>query len=215
MIGSETCYSDIVEAVIEGDEDRVEALVRQNLDAGIDADLILTRGLTAGMAVVGDKLAAGEAFIPDVLWSASAVQRGISLLLPHLTADSRRSGGRVVIGTVQGDIHDIGMKLVALMLSAAGFEVVDLGSDVSPERFVENADEAGAHLLCMAAMLTTTMPVMQRTLRLLQERDMRKRVRVLVGGAPVTQSYADSLGADGWAIDASRAVSVAAELADR
>jgi 5-methyltetrahydrofolate--homocysteine methyltransferase len=215
MIESDTRYNAIVDAVIDGDEDRVEEHVRRSLDAGTEADLILERGLTAGMAVVGDKFAAGEAFIPDVLWSASAVQRGISLLLPHLTEESRRSGGRVVIGTVQGDIHDIGMKLVALMLSAAGFHVVDLGSDVSPERFVEQADQTDAHLLCMSAMLTTTMPAMQRTLRLLDERHMRERVRVLVGGAPVTQSYADSLGADGWAIDASRAVSVAMELDDR
>ncbi len=203
---------EIIEAVVEGEPEPVIAGVSRALEAGIDPETVLNDGLTAAMTSVGDMLDRGEVFIPDVLWSAEAMQEGLALLLPHLSEGASRSAGTVVLGTVQGDVHDIGKNFVGLMLSGAGFEVVDLGHDVTAEAFVEAVAEHGAGLLGMSAMLTTTMPVMSRTLQLLEARSLRSGVRVLVGGAPVTQSYADKIGADGWAIDATKAVAVAKEL---
>ncbi|MHB1345723.1 MAG: corrinoid protein, partial [Thermoleophilia bacterium] len=187
--------------------------VARAVEAGIDPEAILNDGLTAAMATVGEMLDRGEVFIPDVLWSAEAMQEGLSVLLPYLSGDASRSAGTVVIGTVQGDVHDIGKNFVGLMLSGAGFEVVDLGNDVAAEAFVDAIVERGAGFLGMSAMLTTTMPTMAKTAHLLEARGLRAGVRILVGGAPVTQSYADKIGADGWAIDATKAVTVAKELA--
>ncbi len=204
---------DIIAAVIDGEPGPVTTAVSAALEAGEDPESILNDGLTAGMTAVGEMLDQGEIFIPDVLWAAEAMQEGLAVLLPHLAHGVSRSAGTVVIGTVQGDVHDIGKNLVGLMLSGAGFEVRDLGHDVAPEAFVDSVAHNGAGLLGMSAMLTTTMPAMTRTLELLRARGMREKVHVLVGGAPVTQGYADKIGADGWAIDATRAVVVAKELA--
>lgn len=212
MIEGQAYIDGIVGAVVEGDSEQVRAAVAGALDQGLDPRHILDAGLTAAMTLVGEKLDAGEIFIPDVLWSAEAMHEGLALLLPLLTPDEKCSAGKVVIGTVEGDIHDIGKNLVALMLSGAGFEVLDLGSDVSPLDFVEAIVKSSAQLVAMSAMLTTTMPVMSRTLALLEDRGVRKSVGVLVGGAPLTQNHADSIGADGWAIDASKAVVVAREM---
>ncbi len=204
---------EIVAAVIEGEAEPVAAAVARAVEAGIDPETILNDGLTAAMATVGEMLDRGEVFIPDVLWSAEAMQEGLSVLLPHLSGGASRSAGTVVIGTVQGDVHDIGKNFVGLMLSGAGFEVVDLGNDVAAEAFIEAIVERGAGFLGMSAMLTTTMPTMAKAVQLLEARGLRAGVRILVGGAPVTQGYADRIGADGWAIDATKAVAVAKELA--
>lgn len=203
---------EIVEAVIEGEAEPVARAVARAVEAGIDPETILNDGLTAAMATVGEMLDRGEVFIPDVLWSAEAMQEGLSVLLPHLAAGTSRSAGTVIIGTVQGDVHDIGKNFVGLMLSGAGFEVVDLGNDVAAEAFVDAIVECGAGFLGMSAMLTTTMPTMAKTVQLLESQGLRAGVRILVGGAPVTQGYADRIGADGWAIDATKAVAVAKEL---
>ncbi len=212
MSNNEALIEEIVGAVIEGEAEPVTAGVTRALEAGIDAETILNDGLTAAMAAVGEMLNRGEVFIPDVLWSAEAMQAGLALLLPHLSDAASHSAGTVVVGTVLGDVHDIGKNFVGLMLSGAGFEVIDLGHDVAAEVFVNTIAERGAGFLGMSAMLTTTMPVMAKTLQLLEARGMRSGVRALVGGAPVTQDYADKIGADGWAIDATKAVAVAKEL---
>lgn len=212
MSNNEALIEEIVGAVIEGEAEPVTAGVTRALEAGIDAETILNDGLTAAMAAVGEMLDRGEVFIPDVLWSAEAMQAGLALLLPHLSDAASHSAGTVVVGTVLGDVHDIGKNFVGLMLSGAGFEVIDLGHDVAAEVFVNTIAERGAGFLGMSAMLTTTMPVMAKTLQLLEARGMRSGVRALVGGAPVTQDYADKIGADGWAIDATKAVAVAKEL---
>jgi 5-methyltetrahydrofolate--homocysteine methyltransferase len=210
---SDAIIQEIIAAVLEGEADPVVAGVERALAAGVDPETILSDGLTAAMAMVGDLLDRGEIYIPDVLWSAESMQAGLALLLPHLAEGVGRSAGSVVIGTVQGDVHDIGKNFVGLMLSGAGFSVHDLGHDVSAEAFTDAVAADGANFLGMSAMLTTTMPVMAKTLDLLQARGLRAGVRVLVGGAPVTQAFADKIGADGWAIDASRAVAIAKELA--
>lgn len=212
MVEGHTYIEGIVGAVVEGDSEQVRAAVANALDQGLDPRHILDAGLTAAMNLVGARLDAGEIFIPDVLWSAEAMHEGLALLLPLLAPDEKRGAGKVVIGTVEGDIHDIGKNLVGLMLSGAGFEVLDLGSDVSPLEFVEAVVRSGAQIVAMSAMLTTTMPVMSRTLALLEDRGLRGSVEVLVGGAPVTQNHADSIGADGWAIDAPKAIIVAREM---
>jgi 5-methyltetrahydrofolate--homocysteine methyltransferase len=214
MTTNEDAIAKIFASVLEGEADETAAEVQAALDQGIDAEDILREGLTAAMTDVGERLDRGEVFIPDVLWSAEAMQAGLSLVLPHLGEENAQPAGTVVIGTVQGDTHDIGKNFVGLMLSGAGFAVIDLGADVGPEAFVQAVAENEPDFLGMSAMLTTTMPTMIRTLQLLQERGLRSRVKTLVGGAPVTQHYADSIGADGWAIDAPKAVMVARELAE-
>jgi 5-methyltetrahydrofolate--homocysteine methyltransferase len=214
MTTPEDAIAKIFASVVEGEAERTGEEVQAALREGVDAEAILREGLTAAMTTVGERLDRGEVFIPDVLWSAEAMQAGLSLVLPHLTEENAQPAGIVVIGTVQGDTHDIGKNFVGLMLSGAGFAVIDLGADVGPEAFVQAVAENEPDFLGMSAMLTTTMPTMIRTLQLLQERGLRSRVKTLVGGAPVTQHYADSIGADGWAIDAPKAVMVARELAE-
>ena len=194
MATSEAIIQEIIDAVVEGEPEPVATGVTRALEAGIDPETILNDGLTVAMAAVGEMLDRGEVFIPDVLWSAEAMQEGLALLLPHLSEGAGRSAGTVVIGTVQGDVHDIGKNFVGLMLSGAGFQVHDLGHDVPAEAFVEAIVTYGAQLLGMSAMLTTTMPVMAKTLELLHACGIRASVRVLVGGAPVTQAHADKSG---------------------
>jgi 5-methyltetrahydrofolate--homocysteine methyltransferase len=212
MTTHEDAIAAIFASVLEGEAERTTEKVTAALGQGVDAAEILREGLTAAMTNVGERLDRGEVFIPDVLWSAEAMQAGLSHVLPHLTEENAQPAGTVVIGTVQGDTHDIGKNFVGLMLSGAGFAVIDLGADVGPEAFVQAVADNEADFLGMSAMLTTTMPTMVRTLQLLEERGLRSGVQVLVGGAPVTQHYADSIGADGWAIDAPKAVVVAREL---
>jgi 5-methyltetrahydrofolate--homocysteine methyltransferase len=202
----------IYDAVVEGQHKAVVQKVQEALDAGTPADVILTQGLVTAMSEVGRLFEEGEFFVPEMLIAARAMQAGLGLLKPHLVEANVQSTGKVVLGTVKGDLHDIGKNLVAMMLEGAAFEIVDLGSDVSPEKFVEAVETSGAQILAMSALLTTTMPNMKNTIDALEAAGLRNRVKVIIGGAPITDAYAKQIGADGYASDASRAVSLAKAL---
>lgn len=200
---------EIYDGVIAGQQNLVGEKVKNALDAGIEPVLILNEGMIAAMAEVGRLFEEGEFFVPEMLIAARAMKAGMSLLKPHLLQADIKSAGLVAVGTVKGDLHDIGKNLVAMMLEGAGFEILDLGTDVSPEEYVDAVRNGGADIVAMSALLTTTMPNMQATIEALEAADLRQSVKVLIGGAPVTDSYAQSIGADGYGSDASRAVSVA------
>ena len=205
-------FDAIKESVEHGRKDELLALVQQGLDEGHPAQEILQQGLIAAMDIVGVKMEQEEMFIPEVLRAAKTMEAGLDVLRPFLAVGDLQVSGTVVIGTVKGDLHDIGKNLVAMLLSSAGFEVVDAGINVAPEVFVQKVKEAKADFLGMSALLTTTMPQMQETLKALEADGIRDQVRVLVGGAPVTQDWADRIGADGYASDAGAAIKVAKEL---
>jgi 5-methyltetrahydrofolate--homocysteine methyltransferase len=202
----------IQENVINGQKAPVESLVRQALDAKLPPDEILNTGLIAAMKEVGARFEAGDFYVPEMLIAARAMQAGLAILKPHLVSGGIQSAGRVVIGTVKGDLHDIGKNLVSMMLEGAGFEIVDLGTDVPPEKFIAAIKENNAGLLGMSALLTTTMSNMKLVLAALKEAGVREQVKVMIGGAPVTESFAKEIGADGYAPDASRAVTLAKSL---
>ncbi|HYN42564.1 MAG TPA: corrinoid protein [Thermoanaerobaculia bacterium] len=189
-----------------GEDGAVRAGTQAALAAGIAPEDILRNAFLAGMAVVGEEFGRREIFLPDVLLAARAMQAGMEILRPHLARDGAPEAGRVVLGTVQGDLHDIGKNLVGILLRGAGFEVVDLGTDVSAARFLEAAESSGARVIGLSALLTTTMPRMAEVVALVRERGLGERVKVIVGGAPVTQAFADGIGADGWGFDAESAV---------
>ena len=197
-------FDSLQQAVIEGEAEETVRLVQQHLDEGKDAVDILDNGLIAAMDDVGAKFSAGELFIPEMLVSAEAMQEGLALLKPLLVENASGGRGTVVIGAVKGDLHDIGKNLVVLMLEGAGFTVVDLGTDVSPEDFVEAARANGAGIVAMSALLVTTMPHMKTTVDQLRAAGLG--AKAIVGGAPLTQSYADEITADGYASDAPGAV---------
>lgn len=201
----------IKQALIEGDDKQVADLTRRALDEGFSAESVLNDALIAGMGEVGELFEQGEYFVPELLLSARAMQAAMEVLRPLLTASSYEPLGKVVMGTVQGDLHDIGKKLVAMMLEGSGFEVIDLGTDVPPARFVETVEESGAQIVGLSALLTTTLPAMEATVSALREAGP-VRVKVMVGGAPVTSAFASSIGADGYAPDASSAVALARRL---
>jgi len=201
----------IFDNVIEGAAPSVEAGVKEALAAGIGADVILKEALIAAMDEVGARYEEGDIFVPEMLVAARAMQAGLALLKPHLVGADSESAGKVAIGTVKGDLHDIGKNLVAMMLEGAGFEIIDLGVDVSPQAFVK-AVEDGAQVIGMSALLTTTMSNMGVTVEALKAAGLRDKVKVMIGGAPVTQEYANQIGADGFAADASSATRIAREL---
>ena len=201
----------IKQAVIEGDDKQVTTLTRRALDEGVSAETVLNDALIVGMGEVGELFEQGEYFVPELLLSARAMQAAMEVLRPLLGASSYEPLGKVVMGTVQGDLHDIGKKLVAMMLEGSGFEVIDLGTDVAPERFVETVEESGAQVVGLSALLTTTLPAMEATVSALREAGPVK-VKVMIGGAPVTSAFASSIGADGYAADASSAVALARRL---
>ena len=194
----------IAESLERGDDDRVHALVSEAIAAGLPAGDILNKGLLAGMAVVGEQFRLREIFLPDVLLAARAMYAGLDLITPLLARDGVPSAGRVVLGSVQGDLHDIGKNLVGIMLKGAGFEVVDLGNDVAAAKFVDTAVASGAPVIGMSALLTTTMSVMQEVVDLVKARGLA--VRTIVGGAPVSESFAKAIGADAYGFDAANAV---------
>jgi len=200
----------LADMIIEGNQSKAEELTRSALEEGMPAKEVLDDGLIAGMDVVGDRFKKNEVYIPEVLISARAMKGAMSILEPELTKAGVEPIGTFIIGTAQGDLHDIGKNLVSMMLKGAGFEVVDLGVDVSAEQFVEQAKEKGAQLVGMSTLLTTTMPGIEKTLKALKEAALP--VKIMVGGAPITQAYADKIGADGYASDAATAVDVAKEL---
>jgi 5-methyltetrahydrofolate--homocysteine methyltransferase len=199
----------LFDAVLDGDFDGVKTNVQAALDAGLDPTLVLNEGMIAAMREVGCRFEAGEYYVPEMLIAARAMQAGMAILKPHLQKTDRKSGGKVVIGTVKGDLHDIGKNLVALMLEGAGFEIKDLGVDVPTEEFIRVVQEEKPDLVAMSALLTTTMQMMKQTIDAFGAAGLREQVKILVGGAPVTESYASQIGADGFSPDASRAVTVA------
>jgi len=198
--------SDIAVSLQRGEDDQVALLVRQALDEGQDAGAILHGGLIAGMGVVGEQFREREIFLPDVLLAARAMYAGLGLLKPLLAKEGVPTAGTVVIGSVQGDLHDIGKNLVGIMLAGAGFEVIDLGNDVPPQRFVDAACEHGASVIGLSALLTTTMPVMKDVVDLVKVRNLQDRVKIIVGGAPVSEAWARQIGADAYGYDAASAV---------
>lgn len=198
-------------AIIQGDKDDIDQLTARALDAGLTPQEVLDTGLMPGMDHVGVEFRAGRMFVPEVLRSARAMQTSMDRLRPLLVASGAKMAGKVLLGTVKGDMHDIGKNLVAMMCEGAGFEVKDLGKNVAPEIFVQNVKEFGPQIVGMSALLTTTMRTMEHTIKALEEAGLRNQVHVIVGGAPVTQSFADQIGADGYASNASSA----AELARR
>jgi 5-methyltetrahydrofolate--homocysteine methyltransferase len=198
--------------VMEGRVNAVKENVQTAIDAGVPVSEILNEGMISAMAEVGHLFEEGECFVPEMLIAARAMQAGMAILKPHLKNAEVVSAGKVAIGTVKGDLHDIGKNLVAMMLEGAGFEIIDLGTDVPPEKFVEAVREQGAQIVAMSALLTTTMSSMKNTIDALNTAGLRGQIKVMIGGAPVTQSYADQIGADGFSSDASRAVATAKEL---
>jgi 5-methyltetrahydrofolate--homocysteine methyltransferase len=208
----EPVLQDIFNAILVGDASLTVENARLALEQKIDSALILASGMIAAMTEVGDRFERGDYFVPEMLVAARAMQAGLAVLKPHLQQSDVQSEGKVVIGTVKGDMHDIGKNLVSMMLEGAGFEIIDLGTDTPAAEFVRSVQDNEADLVAMSALLTTTMPQMENTINALLQAGLRDRVKVIVGGAPVTESYAIEIGADGYAKDASRAVKVAKSL---
>jgi 5-methyltetrahydrofolate--homocysteine methyltransferase len=196
---------DLRQNVIDGDLPGAQALAKQAMGEGLPPDKILNEGLIAGMSEVGRLFEAGEFFVPEMLIAARAMKGGLELLRPRLAAANVQAVGKVVLGTVQGDLHDIGKNLVGMMLEGAGFEVIDLGADVSPNKYVDAIKEHKPNLVGCSALLTTTMPKMKAVIEALTEAGLRGSVKVMIGGAPVTEKYANEIGADIYAPDASSA----------
>jgi 5-methyltetrahydrofolate--homocysteine methyltransferase len=209
---SSTDMQAIAAALIDGDNELVDQLSRAALDNGIEALEVMDYGLIAGMAIVGIKFRQNFIFVPEVLACARAMKAGMAHIEPILSAAGIEPLGKVIMGTVKGDLHDIGKNLCIMMLRGAGFEVIDLGVDTSPDRFIEAVEEHHAQLMGMSALLTTTMPNMGKTIEAFIDADLRDQVKIMVGGAPVTQEFADDMGADGYGKDALACVSLAKKL---
>ncbi len=195
-----------------GNDEKVYELTNDAIGRNIDPKLILSDGLIAGMNVIGEQFRKHEIFLPDVLLAAKAMYAGMELLKPHFIKEEIPTLGKIVIGTVKGDLHDLGKNLVAIMLKGAGFEVIDLGKDVPPEKFIEIAINESAQLIGMSALLTTTLPVMKEVINLLKEKNLNGEIKTIIGGAPVSKEYAQEIGADAFAFDASNSVIVAKRL---
>ncbi len=207
-----TIFEKIADEVQKGNSETVEELVTEALSSEVSVEKILNEGLVAGMNIIGEKFKNNECFIPEVLVSAKAMTLGLEILKPRLAESNVKPRGKVVIGTIQGDLHDIGKNIVAMLLQGAGFEVVDLGADVPIDRFVESAKNEKADIVGMSALLTTTMINMKTVINGLKDAGLRSDVKVIVGGAPVTQAYALQIEADGYAPDAASGVDVARKL---
>ena len=203
----------IYQAVLEGDLATIQSKVKQALAAGATPATILNDSMIPAITEVGRKFQCGEYFLPEMMVAAKSMKAGLTLIKPLLTSSEVKTEGKVIAGTVQGDLHDIGKTLVCMMLEGAGFEIEDLGADVPPEKFVEAVRAGNPDILAMSALLTTTMPSMQTTIQALQAAGLRDHIKVIVGGAPLTNEYAQRIGADGYAPDASRAVALAKTLA--
>jgi len=203
---------EVAEKLIAGKADEVRSLVKGAIDEGQDVSKILNEGLVAGMSVVGKKFKKNEFYVPEVLIAARAMKAGMELLNPILLEKNIKGVGTMVLGTVRGDLHDIGKNLVGMMLEGAGFEVIDLGVDVASEKFIQAAKEKNANLVGLSALLTTTMLAMKDVTQAVEKEGLKGKVKVMIGGAPITQDYADEIGADGYAPDAASAVDIAKEL---
>ncbi len=208
-----TILEDISSAVQRGKKKEVKPLVQQALDEGMEPTVILNEGLVPAMDIIGDKFSAGEVFVPEMLVAARAMAAGTQILQPYLAEEGSEPIGKAVIGTVKGDMHDIGKNLVRMMIESKGFEVTDLGVDVEPEQFVSFLQEhEDTDIVCCSALLTTTMPAIQATIDAIEAAGLRDSVKVMVGGAPITQAFADEVGADAYTPDAGAAAVKAVEL---
>ena len=204
--------NEISENLQKGKAKIVVELVQKALDEGVSANDILNQGLLAGMGIIGEKFKNDEVYVPEVLVAARAMNKGAVLLKPHLAAAGVEATGKVVIGTVQGDLHDIGKNLVKMMLEGKGLEVVDLGTDVSAETFIKTAVEQNCQIICCSALLTTTMPVMAEVVKEAEKQGVRDKVKIMVGGAPVTEAFCEQIGADKYTSDAASAADAAVEF---
>jgi 5-methyltetrahydrofolate--homocysteine methyltransferase len=205
--------TEIAEKLYAGDDDAVAELTQKALDEGMRPEEVLNGGLLTGIDQVGIDFRDGELFVPEVLVAARAMHAGMDILRPLLTESDIPSAGKVIVGTVEGDMHDIGKNLVGMMLEGGGFEITDLGIDIPPDKFVEAVKTEQPDIVGMSALLTTTMQGMRDTIEALVEAGLREKVKVMVGGAPITQTFADEIGADGYAPDAASAVELARSLA--
>ncbi len=199
----------ITQTLISGDGVALRGLVEEALGAGVSAGEILQDGLIAGMDIVGERMESGEMFIPEVLMAAQAMGESVEILKPLLAEGESSTAGKVILGTVKGDLHDIGKNLVVMMMESAGFDVIDLGVDVDPEKFVEAIKENKPDIVGISALLTTTMPMMKKSIDSIEESGLRDNLKIIVGGAPVNQAFADEIGADGYAPDAGAASKMA------
>lgn len=206
---------EISEMLQQGRAKNVKVLVQKALDEGINPKEILNEGLLGGMMIIGSKFKNNEVFVPEVLVAARAMNAGLEILEPVLVEVGNEPVGKAVIGTVKGDMHDIGKKLVAMMLKGAGLEVIDLGVDVEADTFIDRAEEVGADIICMSALLTTTMPNMETCIEKLKERGLREKYIVMVGGAPVTADFAKQIGADYYTEDAASAAELAKQIMNK
>lgn len=207
-----TCFNTIAEGVIKGNEKLVRQNVQELIDEGSNPLEIINQGLMAGMNVVGARFKKGDMFVPEVMMAARAMNSGIALVKPLINDGDMPSVGKVVIGTVKEDLHDIGKNLVAMMVESAGFNVINIGIDISPEKFAQAIKEHEPDILGMSAMLTTTMMQMKQTIEYLKNEGLRDKVKIIIGGAPVTQQFAEEIGADGYSVDASSAAELCKKL---
>lgn len=203
------------QSILEGNLENAIESVQKAIDSGLSADKILKEGLIPAMTQVGRLFEEGEYFVPEMLVAARAMQGGLEILKPLLVEEDVKPVGKVVIGTVKGDLHDIGKNLVAMMMKGAGFEVFDLGTDVPPDRFTKQAREKGTDIVAISALLTTTMANMTETIKAITEAGLREKVKIIVGGAPLTDEYARKIGADGYAKDANQAAKLALSLLNK
>jgi 5-methyltetrahydrofolate--homocysteine methyltransferase len=206
-------YERISTAIMEGDADKTVSLVQKALDQGLAAKEILDNGMVVGMSEVGVRFKAGDMFVPEVLMSADSMQAGLIVLRPHLIASGVKLIGKILMGTVKGDLHDIGKNLVNMMCEGAGFEVIDIGFNADPEKFVEAIKQHQPDVVGMSAMLTTTMRAMAHTIKAIEEAGLRTKVKIMVGGAPVDAAFAERIGADGYGSNAPSGVDLAKQLA--
>jgi 5-methyltetrahydrofolate--homocysteine methyltransferase len=205
-------FKNIADEVEKGHSDTVKELIEKALSQDISAEEILHKGLVIGMDIISEKFKNNECFIPEVLVAAKAMNVGLEIIKPLLAEANVKSQGKVVIGTVKGDLHDIGKNIVAMMLQGAGFEIIDCGADVPKERFLEAVKDEQADVVGLSALLTTTMPYMREVIEALKNEGLRRNIKVIIGGAPVTESYAEAIGADGYAPDAGSAVDLSKRL---
>jgi corrinoid protein of di/trimethylamine methyltransferase len=202
----------LYDAIVEGNAKNAKSIVTSAIEAGADPQEILNQYMIPAMDEVGRRFESNDYFVPELLIAARAMKGALEIIKPKLTATGAKPIGKVAIGTVKGDLHDIGKNLVAAMLEGGGFEIIDLGVDVTPEKFIGAVKEKGANVIALSALLTTTMPSMKTTIEGLKEAGVREQVKVIIGGAPVTQKYADEIGADGYSDNASAAVALARKL---
>lgn len=202
----------ISQAIMEGNRESTTSHVQAALEAKIDVNTILQEGLISAMSEVGKLFEEGEYFVPEMLIAARAMKSGLELIKPLLVSADIKPRGKVALGTVKGDLHDIGKNLVGIMLEGAGFAIYDLGTDISPQQFIDVIKKREVDLIGLSALLTTTMPMMETTIQAISEAGLRSRVKIMIGGAPITKEYADKIGADGFAPDASQATKLAIDL---